>query len=121
MLIQDLGSSFGGPALIATRKMSLDAWRAEPVWKDARRCVASVTSEPDARDGLDDPRIAEEGRRFLATLLSALDDRPITALFTVARAERRGDVGAWVATFRTKRDQIVHPVRDDPRFRCPEA
>ena len=120
LLIQDLGSSFGGPALFATHKMSLDAWRAEPVWKDARRCVASVTSERDARDGLDDPRIGEDGRRFLATLLSALDERQIAALFTVARAERRGDVAAWVATFRAKRDEIVHPVPDDPRFRCPE-
>jgi hypothetical protein len=121
MLIHDLGSAFGGPSLFATHKMSLDAWRAAPVWKDARRCIANVTSERDATDGLDLPRIGEDGRRFLATLLGALDERQITALFTAARAERHGGVAGWVAAFRDRREQVVHPLPADPGFRCPEA
>jgi hypothetical protein len=121
MLIDDLGSVFGGPALFATHKMTLDAWERRPVWKDARHCIAEVTSELDAADGLVRPHIGEDGRRFLATLLSALDERQIRALFTAARADQRGGVERWVAAFLRRREQIVHPVPEDATFRCPEA
>jgi hypothetical protein len=119
LLISDLGSTFGGPAKIWTHKMDLDAWRNTPVWHDARRCVAYVDAEPAARDGLDNPRIGEEGRRFLAALLDGLDDAQLTALFTAARAGQRGGVANWVAAFKEKRRQIAQPVPGEPEFRCP--
>ena len=120
MLIDDLGSAFGGPSLTATHKMTLDAWVARPVWADPARCIANVSSELDARDGLDRPRIGEAGRRFLARLLVALDRRQIRELFEAARADRRGGVSRWVAAFEHRRRQVLEPVAADPGFRCPE-
>jgi hypothetical protein len=119
MMINDLGSVFGGPSLTTTHKMSLAHWSAEPVWKDARRCVANVTSEPDARGGLRYPEIGEDGRRFLGALLGELTDAQLRALFTAARADARGGVDAWVAAFGRKRDEVLRPVPGDPAFRCP--
>lgn len=119
MLVHDLGSTFGGPALINTNKMDLEAWRSQPLWKDARRCIANVRSERDATDGLNEPQISEEGRRFMAALLDALDDQQIAALFTAARADRRGGVANWVAAFKERRDQLDRPVPADRAFRCP--
>ena len=120
MLIDDLGSAFGGPSLAATHKMRLADWADRPVWKDAAHCVANVWSERDATDGLDEPRIGEAGRQLLAQLLSALDRRQIADLFEAARTERRGGVAAWVAAFRKRRAEIVRPVSSDHRFRCPD-
>jgi hypothetical protein len=113
MMIADNGTTFGGPARVFSHKMNLDVWRGEPVWKDARRCIANVTDEPATRQGLEEPHIREPGRRFLATLLSALDDAQLTALFTAARADQRGGGTQWVEEFKRKRDQIV-------QVRCPD-
>ena len=119
MLIDDVGSAFGGPSLVATHKMTLDAWASQPVWADPVRCIANVTSELDARDGLDRPQISEAGRRFLARLLAALDHEQITALFETARADRRGGVSNWVATFERRRVAVLRPIAWNPDFRCP--
>ncbi|HJQ83204.1 MAG TPA: hypothetical protein VKA21_03950 [Candidatus Binatia bacterium] len=119
MMIQDLGSAFGGPSWTATEKMNLRAWSHELVWRDARRCIANLGREWDARGGLRDPEIGEDGRRFLGELLAALTTDQIRALFTAARAERRGDIESWVAVFVHKRTQVLHPLPDAPDFRCP--
>jgi hypothetical protein len=122
MMIQDLGSVFGGSGLFSyTEKMTVEKWERQPVWQEARRCVANVTEELDAREGLEYPHIGEEGRRFLARLLEGLDDAQVIALFEVARGERRGGVARWVAAFRAKREQVLHPVPAEPDFRCPPA
>ncbi len=120
LIIQDLGETFGGPKAFGlhTQKMTLDAWRHEPVWTDPERCIANVTGEYDAFHGLVHPHIGEAGRRFLAALLSGLDDRQLTALFTAARADRRGGIAEWVAAFKARREQVVHPLKDAD-FRCP--
>ena len=118
-VVGDLGSTLGGPARVFTHKMALEAWAGTPVWKDPRRCIANLTAELAATDGLEDPAIGEEGRRFLSTLLDALDDRQVRAIFTVARGASRGGVSGWVAAFERRRDDVRHPVPGDPRFRCP--
>jgi hypothetical protein len=120
MMIQDLGSVFGGQGLVFyTEKMNVAEWERQPVWSDARRCVANIEEEHDARGGLVYPQIGEEGRRFLGRLLEALDDRQLAALFEVARGERRGGVSRWVAAFRAKREEVIHPVPGEPDFHCP--
>lgn len=119
MLIGDLGSTFGGPAHLFSHKMTLDAWRHEPVWKVPRRCIANLDDEPATRGGLEEPQIGEPGRRFLAALLGALDDAQLTALFTAARAGQRGGVAEWVAVFKERRRQIEEPIAEDLAFRCP--
>jgi hypothetical protein len=119
MMIHDLGSAFGGPSLTATKKMNLDAWKREPVWKDARRCITNLTKELDACGGLRHPAIGEEGRQFLGRLLAELNDDDLRALFTAARVERRGGVDNWMAAFKEKRDAVLRPVPGDGAFRCP--
>jgi hypothetical protein len=79
------------------------------------------SSEWDSADGLARPQIGEDGRRFLSALLRGLDHAQLVALFTAARAEDRGGVERWVAAFEARREQIVHPVPSEPRFRCPEV
>jgi hypothetical protein len=120
MMVQDLGSVFGGPSLLASHKMSLAAWEKAPLWKDPQRCIAWLTSEPDSSLGIRMPVIGDEGRRFLSTLLDALDDGQIRALFEAARADRRGGVARWVAAFKRRRDGVREPVPGAPTFHCPE-
>jgi hypothetical protein len=69
---------------------------------------------------LDNPRIGEAGRRFLADLLLQLSDRQIHDIFVAARVDRReqkihtpqGDrpvsFDDWVRVFKRKRDEIVN-------------
>ena len=57
---------------------------------------------------LENPRISEAGRKFLASRLLLLGDQQIRDLFRAARAERRdGTVDDWVRVFKRKRDEIV--------------
>jgi len=119
-LVQDLGSTFGGPTRLHAHKMDLEVWKETPVWDIPHRCVANLTAEISATGGLERPAIGDEGRRLLSTLLDALDDGQIRALFEVARAEQRGGVSEWVAAFKRRRDVVREPVPSDPDFRCPE-
>jgi hypothetical protein len=120
LLINDLGSTFGGPTLIkGSKRMELEEWAKQPVWKDPRTCTANLRPEIDAWGGLKDPVIGEEGRQFLGRLLEGLTDAQLTALFTAARADMRGGVQPWVAAFKKKRAQILQPVAEAPKFRCP--
>jgi len=121
VMIHDLGSTFGGPKWFGTKKMRVESWEQEPVWDDPRQCIANLSEEHDASEGLEHPHIGEEGRVFLARLLQGLDDAQIGALFEAARGERRGGVARWVAAFEAKREQVIHPVPADPNFRCPRG
>jgi hypothetical protein len=96
--------------------MHLVEWAATPVWKDAPGCVGNL---PKSLTGtLNDPVISEEGRAFLAGLLTQLTDPQIHDLFAVARVTlRTRDPGRarsglatleeWVTAFKQKRAQIV--------------
>ena len=121
MMVHDLGSVFGGPSFLATKKMSVADWERQPVWKDARRCIANLSEEHDAKDGLEYPHVSEEGRVFLGRLLEGLDDAQLAALFHVARGGQRGGVARWVAAFRARREQVLHPIPGEADFHCPPA
>jgi hypothetical protein len=58
---------------------------------------------------LDHPVISEDGRSFLAGLITQLSDAQLHDLFDVSRFERRSHHSAdeWVDVFKRKRDQIV--------------
>jgi hypothetical protein len=73
-----------------------------------------------ARASASNPVVGEAGRRLLAERLSALGDRQLRALFTVARVERMGEtttgsdgkaravtVDDWVAAFKRRRQALV--------------
>lgn len=118
MMVHDLGQTFGHANLFnrsSVSSVNLRQWARAPVWKDADDCVASL---PKSLSGsLDNPRITEEGRRFLADLLVQLTDTQLRRLFEVARFTQRWDaapdradtatIDGWVAAFKRKRDEIV--------------
>jgi predicted nucleic acid-binding Zn ribbon protein len=95
MLVQDVGATFGGGGLFTNNdsaKMNLDKWSGNSLWKkvgkggsDCPECQARLRKSLTAKDGLVDPIISEEGRRFLAGLMCQLSDAQIADVFRVAR------------------------------------
>ncbi len=132
MMIQDLGATFGkGNATSSDgAKMDYDGWKSADIWnhwkenehlvqKQEKVCYGNLTNSKAAGpEGLSDPEILEDGRKFLADLLNQLTSKQINDLFLVARAEKlgattyeKGSVMAvtasdWVAAFNKKRDEI---------------
>jgi hypothetical protein len=119
LMISDVGLTFGRANRSnanETGSVNLLAWRQTPVWKDAVTCTGNL---PISFTGtLDDPVISEEGRRFLASLLTRLSDRQIRDLFEAARVQLRlrepgdassgfGSVDEWVEAFKDRRAQIT--------------
>ena len=89
LVIKDVGGTFGKATLINNSKMKLADWSGETVWKDAKQCIGNL---PRSFTGnLDDPKISEAGRAFLAQLLNRLSDRQLRDLFTVSQVVRRGE------------------------------
>ena len=135
MLIQDVGATWGGGGAFTSgtnAKMNLKEWSGKNVWKKVGSatssnppdCQASLTKSFTAKDGLDDPMISEEGRRFAAGLMCQLTDAQIQELFTSARVSMSTDyrnhdgtfksgfdeqkvVAAWVAEFKKKREDVA--------------
>jgi hypothetical protein len=90
MLMQDVGLTFGRATKsnrTAEKSTNLAAWVATPIWKDPGRCVAHMKKSMTGT--LKDPEISEEGRKFLADLLTQLTDPQLRDLFEVARFARR--------------------------------
>lgn len=121
MMISDLGLTFGRAGLVtggATAGASLKAWAETPIWRDAPRCVAQMSKSMTGT--LKHPTISEEGRKFLADLLSRLSDQQLRDLFDVARFALRPmspdqpaigtTIGQWVEAFKRKRTEIVDHV-----------
>jgi hypothetical protein len=119
LMINDVGLTFGRANrtnATDTGSVNLVAWRRTPVWKDPTGCTGNL---PKSFTGtLDDPRISEDGRRFLAALLGQLSDRQIRDLFEAARVHLRprnpsdpssgfATTEEWVAAFKQKRTEIV--------------
>jgi hypothetical protein len=120
MMIHDLGNTFGKANRLnraAVGGVNLANWSTTPIWKDARQCVGNLSKS--FTGNLSNPRITEEGRKFLADLLVQLTDAQLHDLFTVAHFARgparmraptgsaEDTVAAWVAAFKHKRDEIV--------------
>jgi hypothetical protein len=115
MMVQDLGLTFGRANLFnrdVVGSANFKEWSSVPIWKDAAGCVGNLA--PSQSGNLDNPRIGEAGRKFLADLLLQLSDAQLHDLFDVARfAERKtttvlaATTDQWVGAFKKKRDQIV--------------
>lgn len=118
LMINDLGLTFGRATLLNDNVVSganFQAWSSMPIWKNDTGCVGNL---PRSLTGtLANPRISEEGRRFLAALLVRLSPRQIRDLFEVSRFDLRppsmaapragAPVDDWVRVFNEKRDAIV--------------
>jgi membrane-associated phospholipid phosphatase len=105
MLMNDVGLTFGRATLANTNlfsSMNLELWEQTPVWKHDAACVGNL---PRSLTGtLKDPVISEDGRRFLADLLSRLSDGQLHDMFEAARV----DPEAWTRAFKAKRQQILN-------------
>jgi hypothetical protein len=117
MMVQDLGLTFGHANLLNMDKpgsTNLAAWMKAPIWREPATCTAFL---PKSLSGtLEDPKISEAGRKFLADLLVQLSDTQIQNLFETARfVDREGvksteesSISDWVAAFLKKRAEIVN-------------
>ena len=118
LMINDLGLTFGRANLfnVNGKGMHLVQWSATPIWKAGAGCIGNL---PRSVTGtLNDPVISEEGRAFLAGLLTQLTDDQIRALFDVSRVTLRlrdpakarsgmATVEEWTDAFKRKRADIV--------------
>jgi hypothetical protein len=133
MLVQDLGATLGNGGLFTSNdgaKMNVDNWAGKKLWSSVgtdgapRECHAALTKSLAARDGLSNPTISEEGRRFDAGLMCQLSDQQIADLFKASRAvempkyhNKDGSLKAgvdedsvirqWVAAFKAKREDLA--------------
>jgi hypothetical protein len=116
MMVNDLGQTFGSANTFNRNPLSsvnFERWSRTPVWTSAPGCVGNL---PRSHTGsLENPRISDAGRRFLADLLVQLTDTQLHDLFEVARFPQRkmGSVRAataneWVDAFKRKRAEIVN-------------
>ena len=123
LMVNDLGLTFARANLFnrhMSSSVNFDRWSSTPVWKDSGQCVAKLNKS--CTGSLENPRISEEGRAFLAGLLVQLSDAQLRDLFEGARVERRprdpgkggpsASVDEWVTVFKRKRAEIVD-------HRCP--
>jgi hypothetical protein len=134
MVVQDVGATLGGGGLLTendTAKVNLDAWSGNHLWKkvgtgpsDAPVCQARLRKSLTAKDGLEDPTISEEGRRFLAGQMCQLSDTQIADLFRLARVAQMPKyhnadgsfksgtnedsiIQCWVDAFKKKREDLA--------------
>jgi hypothetical protein len=133
MLVQDLGATFGGGGSFtsnASAKMNVQEWSSMKLWNKVgtegapKQCQAVLHSSLTAHDGLSNPMISEEGRRFDAGLLCQLSDHQIEDLFKASRAaempkyhnsdgsfkasvDEASVVGQWVEAFKQKREDLA--------------
>ena len=133
MLVQDVGATFGGGGWFTSNdsaKMNIDIWSGKKLWSKAgtesapQACRAILRKSLAAKDGLSDPAISEDGRRFDAGLMCQLSDQQIEALFKVSRAaempkyhnhdgsfksgvDEASVVQQWVAAFKKKREELA--------------
>jgi hypothetical protein len=118
MMLHDVGLTFGQANAFnrtSVGSVNFDQWSRTPIWKDAAACVGHLSKSNTGT--LDNPKISEAGRQFLADLLVQLTDRQLHDLFDVARVDHRSrrpdsaeppaTVEEWVAAFKHKRSEVV--------------
>ena len=118
LYVHDVGLTFGKATLLNNTRVDIEAWRSQPLWKDPRQCVANQKKSMSGT--LVNPRISEDGRKFLADLLVQLSDAQIRDMFRAGRferldekihapeGERRATLDDWVEVFKHKRGEVVN-------------
>jgi hypothetical protein len=106
LVVKDLGVTFGKATALNNSAMDLNDWSGAGIWRKGTACVGDLSRS--LTGSLENPRIGEAGRRFLAGRLQLLADEQIRDLFNAARAGRGNDtVDDWVRVFKRKRAEIV--------------
>ena len=112
MMLSDLGKTFGKANMFNKDNpgaVNLKAWTDSDIWRGDEGCVGDM--DQSFTGTLDRPKISEEGRKFLAGLLTQLSDRQIRDLFEVsqfARRDKTSTVDDWVRVFKEKREEITN-------------
>lgn len=133
MLIQDVGATFGSGGWFTSNsgaKMNLGQWSSTKLWNKVgtdgapQQCQAVLRKSLTAHDGLGDPMISEEGRRFDAGLLCQLSDQQIEELFKASRVAQKPEyhnhdgsfksgvdeasiIRQWTEAFKQKREDLA--------------
>lgn len=115
MYIYDLGYTFGSDGL-RVHPLDFVKWRHKSVFRSEADCIGNLRQNAgNGRDGLMFPQISDEGRLFLADLLSRFitDRSRVVAMFEVAHMEK-ADPGHtaqdWAEVFISKTHEIMeHP------------
>jgi hypothetical protein len=106
LVVKDLGTTFGKATALNTSKMDVNDWSGARIWREGAPCLGDLSKS--LTGSLDNPRISEAGRTFLAGRLLLLSDQQIRDLFRAAMAERRGGtIDDWVRVFKRKRNEIA--------------
>ncbi len=120
LMLNDVGLTFGRASTFnsnAVSSVNLTGWAKAPVWKGSKGCVGDL--KQSFTGTLNYPVISEDGRQFLAGLLTQLSDKQVRDLFEVARVDLRlrtpdraksgfPTLDEWVDVFNAKRSQIVN-------------
>jgi hypothetical protein len=113
MYIYDLGKSLGSDGL-EVHPLNFEKWKHQSVFKGKTACIGNLQQNAgNGSEGLTFPRISEEGRLFLAHLLSQfISDRSrVVAMFAVAHmdvADPRHSADDWADVFISKAQEIIH-------------
>jgi hypothetical protein len=111
MMLGDLGKTFGAANFFnkdAPGSANLKAWSEAGIWRGDKDCVGNMNQSFTGT--LDRPKISEDGRRHLSSLLEQLSDEQIHDLFEVAQFTRRDKattIDDWVRVFKQKRAEIA--------------
>jgi hypothetical protein len=119
MVVHDLGVTFGRANALNQQpraSVNLAEWAHLPIWKASNGCVGNLSGSWTGT--LKEPVISEEGRQFLADLLTQLSDEQLRDMFETARVYLRSRapesgrsgfpaVDEWITAFKQKRAQIV--------------
>ena len=131
LYVHDFGNTLGYTRsflfLHAVHALDLKRWQNHKVWKDEKKCVASLQMDSFDGPGLTNPSISEAGRRLLADRLTTLinaknsdGSSKLRDIFAVAHIEKYDDHGAhftaddWVKVFIMRARKIIE--KTDP---CP--
>lgn len=119
MMINDLGVTWGRANRWNQQprgSVNLAQWQEIDIWQGPTGCVGNLSGSFTGT--LKEPVITEEGRQFLADLLTRLSDDQLRGMFEAARIHLRArapesarsglaTVDEWVMAFKAKRAQIV--------------
>ena len=113
MYVYDLGSTFGSDGL-SVHPLNFEKWKHKSVFTGQASCIGNLRQDVgNGRDGLTFPKISEDGRLFLADLLSQfISDRSrVVAMFEVAHmemADHRHSAEDWADVFTSKAREIIN-------------
>ena len=120
MIVQDVGATFGGGGMFTSNnsaKMNLQEWSGKKLWKktgkpgmsgtDCPVCQAQLNKSLTATNGLEDPIISEEGRRFLAGMMCQLTDAQIENLFRAGQVASMPEYHNSDGSFKQRLDEAT--------------